>query len=259
MKLQLPLIALIVMTAAMAGCATEGGKGVFKFGSQKQTTQTPSGLPTGFLDKVLEVDGKLRRYVVYVPYDYDPKQPWPLILFLHGAGERGDDGLKESAVGIGQAIRMNPDRFPAIVVMPQCPDNIWWDRALDDVKMVLDRTRAEYNTDPNRIYLTGLSMGGFGTWIYGAMEIDTFAALMPICGGGKIEDAAKLAKVPIWAFHGGADDTVKPEESRKMVEAVKKAGGKVQYTEYKDVGHNSWDAAYNDPKAIKWLFAQRKK
>ena len=107
--------------------------------------------------------------------------------------------------------------------------------------------------------LAGLSMGGYGTWIYGAMKIDTFAALMPICGGGKVEDAAALAKVPIWAFHGAADETVKPEESRKMVEAVKKAGGNVQYTEYKGVGHNSWDAAYGDSKAITWLLSQRKK
>jgi predicted peptidase len=154
---------------------------------------------------------------------------------------------------------MNPDRFPAIVVMPQCPEKVWWDAALDDVRISLEKTREEFTVDPDRIYLTGLSMGGYGTWIYGAMEIDTFAALMPICGGGKVEDAATLAKRPIWAFHGGADETVKPEESRKMVEAVKKAGGKVQYTEYKGVGHNSWDAAYGDPKAIQWLFAQRKK
>ena len=258
MKLHLLGIALCAATL-VAGCATDGGKGVFKSSQRKTAVKAPSGLQTGFLDKVMEVDGKLRRYVVYVPYEYAPSQQWPLILFLHGAGERGDDGLKQSAVGIGHAIRMQSDRFPAIVVMPQCPEDIWWDKALGDVRTVLEESRKEFNVDPDRIYLTGLSMGGFGTWIYGAMEIDTFAALMPICGGGKIEDAATLAKRPIWAFHGGADTTVKPEESRKMVDAIKKAGGNIQYTEYKDVGHNSWDATYSDPKAIEWLLAQRRK
>lgn len=259
MKLFQSALVLLVAVMTMAGCATEGGKPVLKFGGRKNSVKAPSGIPTGFLDKVIDVGGRLRRYEVYVPYDYDPKQSWPVILFLHGAGERGEDGLKQTAVGIGHAIRMNPDRFPTIVVMPQCPEDVWWDAALDDVKIALDQTRAEYNIDPNRIYLTGLSMGGFGTWIYGAAEVDTFAALMPICGGGKLEDAAKLARVPIWAFHGDADETVKPEESRKMVEAVKKAGGRVQYTEYKGVGHNSWDAAYGDAKAIKWLLQQRRK
>lgn len=259
MNRYLQTIGVVLLAAALAGCATGGGKGVFKFGNQKKAAvKAPSGIPTGFLDRVVKTEDGFRRYVVYVPYEYDPKQPWPLILFLHGAGERGDDGLAQSAIGIGQAIRLHPERFPAIVVMPQCPKDVWWDRCLDDVAMALEQTRAEYNTDPNRIYLTGLSMGGYGTWIYGALEIDTFAALMPICGGGKVEDAPTLAKVPIWAFHGGADETVKPEESRKMVEAVKKAGGEVKYTEYKGVGHNSWDEAYGDPKAIAWLLSQQK-
>lgn len=233
---------------------------MFRFADKKKAVvKAPSGIPTGFLDKVVETSSGLRRYVVYVPYDYDPKEKWPVILFLHGAGERGDDGLAQSAVGIGQAVRFHPDRFPAIVVMPQCPKDVWWDSCLDHVDLALEQTLAEYNTDRSRVYLTGLSMGGYATWIYGAMKTDTFAALMPICGGGKVEDAAALAKLPIWAFHGGADETVKPEESRKMVDAVKKAGGAVQYTEYKGVGHNSWDAAYGDAKAIKWLLSQRKK
>jgi predicted peptidase len=119
--------------------------------------------------------------------------------------------------------------------------------------------RAAYTIDPKRIYLTGLSMGGFGTWGFAPSHIDTFAALMPICGGGSKKDAPALAKLPIWAFHGGDDETVPAEKSREMVEAVKAAGGKVKYTEYPGVGHNSWDAAYGDPEAIEWLLKQRKK
>jgi predicted peptidase len=257
----IPIIAAgAVASIALAGCATPGSdRATTKPRVERSTImRMSSDGPTGFLDKTMTVNGAARRYAVYVPYDYDPAQTWPLIVFLHGKGERGDDGLKQTAIGLGQAIRLNPERFPCLVVMPQCPDTGWWDAARDDVLLSVNRTREEYTIDPDRIYLTGLSMGGYATWIFGAAVPDTFAALMPICGGGQPEDAAKLAATPVWAFHGAADETVKPDESRRMVEAVKKAGGKVQYTEYKGVGHNSWDNAYGDPKAIKWLLSQRK-
>jgi predicted peptidase len=195
---------------------------------------------------------------VYVPFDYDPTEEWPLILFLHGAGERGDDGLIQSEVGIGRAVRRWSERFPCIVVMPQCPTGVWWDKVLRHVELAMEQTLAEYRIDTDRLYLTGLSMGGYGTWLIGAREPDQYAALMPICGGGEPRDAAVLAKTPIWAFHGGQDGTVKPEKSREMVEAVKRAGGDVQYTEYPDLSHNSWDAAYSEKDAIAWLLKQRR-
>jgi predicted peptidase len=118
------------------------------------------------------------------------------------------------------------------------------------------QTIYEYNVDQTRLYLTGLSMGGFATWGYGAAEPDLFAALMPICGGGDPEDAAALARTPIWAFHGADDKVVPPERSREMVEAVMAAGGDVRYTEFVETGHNSWDAAYGDRKHIRWLLNQ---
>jgi len=217
-----------------------------------------AGIPTGFIQKTMTVNGKDRAYAVFVPRDYDPHKAWPLVVFLHGSGERGSDGFLQTDVGIGHAIRQNADRFPCIVVMPQCPKKVWWDKAFDDIDLATSLTMKEYTIDKRRVYLTGLSMGGFATWVYGADHVDRFAALMPICGGGRPQDAPKLAKVPIWAFHGALDKTVNPQESRRMVEAVKKAGGDVRYTEFPNDEHNSWDDAYGDAKAIRWLLSQKK-
>ena len=234
---------------SLAGCATT---------LPKIDVAEQSGIPTGFINKSLMTEDKRRPYVVYVPRDYDPRKPWPLILFLHGAGERGDDGLRQTEVGIGHAIRLSPKGFPCLVVMPQCPEKVWWDAVASDIETALTQTLGEYNVDPQRIYLTGLSMGGFATWMLGAQKPEVFAALMPICGGGNPEDAPALASTPIWAFHGADDLTVPPEKSREMVDAVREAGGSVKYTEFPETGHNSWDKAYGDPKAISWLLKQKK-
>ena len=251
MTKRMRVLVLVCVAALAGGCATHGRKGL-------HMPRHDNG-STGFIDKTMMVDGDARAYVVYVPRDYDASKPWPLIVFLHGAGERGDDGLIQSEVGIGRAIRRYVDRFPCLVVMPQCPKEVWWDKAADDIEIAMADVRKEYSIDPARIYLVGLSMGGFATWMYGANHLDTFAALMPICGGGNPQDAEKLAKIPIWAFHGADDATVPPKQSRDMVEAVKKAKGDIKYTEFPKVGHNSWDSAFDDPETMKWLLAQKKK
>ncbi|HEU4754828.1 MAG TPA: phospholipase, partial [Armatimonadota bacterium] len=127
--------------------------------------------PTGFLDKTVAVDGKEYRYVLYVPRDYSPAMKWPVVLFLHGSGERGSDGLKQSQVGIGTAIRLYPERYPALVVMPQCaPGERWSGKMTDMALQALDQTMKEYSIDPDRQYLTGLSMGGFGSWVLASQE-----------------------------------------------------------------------------------------
>jgi predicted peptidase len=235
----------------------------------------PGGEPTGFLNKVSVVDGEARKYVLYVPADYTAEKEWPLVMFLHGAGERGDDGLIQTEVGIGTAIRRQPSMFPCLVLMPQCPEEAFWDSILGHLEQSLADTRANYNVDGKRIYLTGLSMGGYGTWIWGAQKTDTFAALMPVCGGGKPSDmqrlckepiadvfgtlkerVAKLATVPIWAFHGEADKTVPPFRTSQMVRLVKEAGGNVKHTTYPEVGHDSWNEAYQEPLTWFWLFRQ---
>jgi predicted peptidase len=163
--------------------------------------------------------------------------------------------------------------------MPQCPTDKWWDAAFEDVEKMMDATRKEYRVDPARITLTGLSMGGYATWVWGPNKLDVFAALMPVCGGGDSRDmkhlvagemdvekygtvderAPKLATVPIWAFHGKRDDVVPPFRTQQMVKKVKEAGGNVKYTEFPEDGHNSWDSTYGDPEVIAWLLSQRHK
>lgn len=208
--------------------------------------------------KRADVGGVSRTYVVYVPRDYTHTAPWPLIVFLHGMGERGDDGLLQTEVGIGRAIRRHADRFPCLVLMPQCSANGWWNGSQGDIDVSLAAVQAEYNIDCRRISLTGFSMGGCHTWLYGAQQTDVYSALMPICGEGNILDGPMLARVPIWAFHG-SDDAAKPVgKSREMVEAVRAAGGHVEYTEYTGVGHECWDLAYSDAWTIQWLLEQRK-
>lgn len=215
-------------------------------------------MAVGMVSKTITVGDAERTYVVYVPPEYDASKEWPLVLFLHGAGERGDDGVDQSTVGIGPAIEANPDRFPCIVVMPQCPRNVMWTGRYDEIDAALNATLEEYNIDRSRMYLTGLSMGGYGTFMYGADHVDTFAAMAPICGGGRVTDAAKLATVPMWVFHGSSDPVVAPDKSRSMVEAIKAAGGDIRYTEYEGVGHNSWDNAYGDPELMDWMLSQTK-
>lgn len=237
------------------------------------------GVVTGFLNKTVDVEGGARKYVVYVPSDYTADKAWPMIVFLHGAGERGDDGLVQSEVGIGEAIRRHAAWFPAIVVMPQCPAERFWDAAVPAIEGAMAQTEQAYNIDKDRVYLTGLSMGGYMTWIWGALKTDTFAAYMPICGGGNLLDIQKLlgaekstidfgtleervkkiVAVPIWAFHGAKDSVVPVARTQQMVRLVKEAGGEVKYTEFPDLDHNSWDAAYGDEEAVKWLFKQKRK
>jgi len=237
---------------------------------------SPCPAATGFLTRAQEAGGKLVPYCLYVPRDYDPARQWPLIVFLHGAGERGNDGLRQTEVGIGRAIRRNPERFPCLVLMPQCPEEQFWDRISDAMDAMIASVRQEYNIDPRRITLTGLSMGGYGTWTWGALRADLFAAFLPICGGGipqdltricsdfdpeffgKLEDRVRqLARRPIRAFHGQRDKTVPPAASTLMVNLVKKAGGDVELKIYPKLEHNSWDETYGDPEVIAWLLDQR--
>jgi predicted peptidase len=228
---------------------------------------------TGFLNRVAQVGNTKYRYQVYVPANWTKSKRWPVVLFLHGAGERGDDGLIQTQVGIGSAIRMHQERFPCIVVLPQCRRNVWWTEPAMEAQALkaLDDAIKEFRGDPNRLYLTGLSMGGYGTWSIASKFPQKFAALAPICGGvrapGRQQStdgdpytavATKLAKIPTWIFHGGADKTVPVTESRSMHEALKKAGADVKYTEYEGVGHNSWDPAYREPEFMPWLLSQKR-
>jgi predicted peptidase len=202
-------------------------------------------------------DGKVKlNYLLYRPEGYGKgEKVWPLVLFLHGAGESGDNLEKVKKHGPPKLIESGKS-FPCIVVSPQSPGRGWNPVALN---ALLDDLQAKYKVDKDRIYLTGLSMGGFGTWALAEAHPERFAALVPICGGGKPADAAKLKDLPIWVFHGAKDRTVPPDRSEAMVKALKEAGAKnVQLTMYPDAGHDSWSATYNNPEVWEWLFKQKR-
>ena len=215
---------------------------------------------TGFLDRTVAMSSTTYRYQVYVPADFSKKKSWPVILFLHGAGERGSDGLLQTDVGIAHAIRLHSSRFPFVVVIPQCGEGkIWGEPDMQTQAMAaLEASLKEFHGDRNRIYLTGLSMGGFGTWDIISRQPDRFAAAVPVCGGGDEAQAPRIAKLPIWAFHGARDMTVKPFRSRRMIAALERTGGHPRYTEYPHEEHASWVPAYKDPELYKWLFAQKR-
>jgi len=235
---------------------------------------------TGFLDRSIALGGRSYHYQVYVPADYQTKPSWPAILFLHGAGERGDDGLLQTNVGLAPAIRQNPSRYPAIVVFPQVPrDSQWVGTPGDMAVAALQQTIREFHVDRNRVYLTGLSMGGHGTWYVAYQHPELFAAVVPICGWvrefpqfrGSVpavpgDSAAvmpnlvqRLGKVPVWIFHGEVDQVVNVNGSREPAAALKAAGADVHYTELLGLNHNSWDAAFASEEFRNWLFAQQRR
>lgn len=225
--------------------------------------------PTGFVNKTFKnADGSESAYVVFVPHGYDGTKEVPVILFLHGSGEtKGDrSGKMPAEVGIGPAVKKREKTFPAIVVIPQSEKRTWQADSADGKRAlaILDEVAKAYKTDPKRVYLTGLSMGGFGTWSLAAAHPDKWAAIVPVCGGvrggtdGAAKTAEKVKDIPTWVFHGDKDAAVKVDLSRQLVEAMKAAGGKPKYTEYPGVEHNSWDPAYAEAELWTWLFEQKK-
>ena len=236
-------------------------------------------METGFLDRTVTVGSLTYLYQVYVPANYSTRTDWPVILFLHGSGERGTDGLLQTQVGLPAAIRQSSKRFPAVVVIPQLPpDSQWVGAPAEAALATLAQTMGEFKIDPQRVYLTGLSMGGHGTWYLAYRHPEIFAAIAPICGwvverpdsrgsvtvvpadSGATFPALvrRLGKLPIWIFHGEMDATVPVSYSREPAAALKAASADVRYTEYLGLGHNSWDATYASDEFLRWLFAQRR-
>jgi predicted peptidase len=192
-------------------------------------------------------------YLLFLPKQYDTApQKWPVILFLHGAGERGDDLNQVKRHGPPKLVEADPD-FGFIVISPQCPKGVFWNGNIETLKQLVDHVAETYQVDRTRIYLTGLSMGGYGSWAMAAQYPELFAAVVPICGGGQVETAEKLKGIPLWVFHGGKDTVVSLDKSQAMVDAVKAAGGNVEFTIYPDAGHDSWTATYNNPQLYEWL------
>lgn len=238
-----------------------------------ETIQVPE---TGFLNRQITVDGTDYDYQVYIPQDYQPTEEWPVILFLHGTDEVGDAGLRQTQAGLGSAIRNNPERWPTIAIFPQLPveaDLIWRDVTGQMAMDALDATMEEFNVDDSRVYLTGISLGGEGTWYLGHKHPERFAALVPIAGYVEAMDgfdsfipasspniyedvAEQVQTLPVWIFHGDKDKVVRVEESRLMYDALSSVNADVHYSELIGVEHNSWDMAYADEELPKWLLAQ---
>jgi predicted peptidase len=216
---------------------------------------------TGFIDKVYKgPDGKESKYIVFVPPSYTGDKEYPVLLFLHGSGSKGTDGKKQAAGGLAKAIRANEKDFAFIAIFPQAEKT--WQAGSADANMalgILDQVQKDYKTDSKRVYLTGLSMGGFGTWSLAARNPERWSAIVPICGGGDPKSATKIKDLPCWCFHGDADKTVPVERSRAMIEALKAAGGQPKYTEYPGIDHNSWDKAYATRELYDWLLMQKMK
>jgi predicted peptidase len=208
--------------------------------------------------KQVEVKGSEGEYsyLLFLPQTYDKQDKWPLIVFLHGAGERGDDLNLAKKHGPPKNVEKQAD-FEFIVVSPQVPANQRWEA--DKVMKIVDSLSKSLKIDASRIYLTGLSMGGYGTWSTAAKYPDRFAAIVPICGGGDPESAEKIKDIPCWVFHGAKDTAVPLKASEDMVDALKKAGGEPKFTVYPEAGHDSWTESYNNPELYKWLLAQQRK
>lgn len=220
-------------------------------------------------------DGKTLLYRMYTPKNMDKNKKYPLVMFFHGAGERGNDNTKQLVHGVKNLLTYaQNNKEPVIIIAPQCPSGKQWvntpwgalshtmpEKPSEPMKQAIELLQniiTELPVDKQRVYVTGLSMGGFGTWDIIQRMPDAFAAAIPVCGGGDTKEAAKLKNLPIWVFHGDKDTVVKTKRSRDMVAAIKAAGGNPKYTEYKGVGHGCWGKAYTDQDALKWFFSQKK-
>ena len=207
------------------------------------------------IQKQVQID-----YLLYLPENYKAsKETYPLMLFLHGAGERGKN-LEALKVHGPPMLADKGKSFPFVLVSPQCPEGDWWtdSKQIETLNALLDDIVSRYRIDKDRIYVTGLSMGGFGTWQLAIQYPDRFAAIAPVCGGGDPLLANRLGPLPIWVFHGAKDSVVPFKKSEEMVEALKKAGNNVKFTVYPETDHNSWTETYNNPKLYEWFLQQKR-
>jgi len=231
---------------------------------------------TGFLNRKIELHGTTYRFQVYLPEEWrrDDRKQWPIILALHGRGERGSEGMWQTQIGLPQEVRDHPERWPFIIVMPQCPQaNYWTDPEMIAMAMAtLDQETAEFHADPDRTYLTGLSLGGYGAWELARTYPHRWAAIAIVASGIfwsyaperwqesqtlPAEYARALGRTPVWLFHGADDPVVPPRESELMFDAFKASGGHIRFWLYQGYKHDCWTRAYNEPDLPRWLLAHR--
>lgn len=243
---------------------------------RKNPNPGPPAQETGFLNRRIEMHGATYRFQVYLPEEYrrDDRRHWPIILFLHGRGERGDEGMWQTQIGLPLEVRDHPERWPFIIVLPQCRYPAFWtDPGMLEMAMAaLDQETAEFHGDPDRTYLTGLSMGGYGAWELAKNYPHRWAAVMIASGGPfwsyaperwheaatlPAEYAHAVGRTPMWLFHGSEDNVVPERESELMYNALKSEGGHVRLWVYQGLHHDSWARAFNEPDLPRWLLTHR--
>ena len=243
---------------------------------KKPAPPPPAPQETGFLNRTLELHGAHYHFQVYLPMDFrrDDHKQWPIILFLHGRGERGAEGMFQTQIGLPLQVRDHPERWPFIIVMPQCTyPNFWTDPDMLKMAMAaLDQEANEFHADPARTYLTGLSLGGYGSWELARNEPHRWAAVAVIAGGPfwsyaperwqlaatiPGDYARAVGRTPIWMFHGSEDNVVPARESELMFNAIKANNGHVRLWVYQGMHHDTWMRAYNEPELPRWLLAHR--
>ncbi|WP_109488210.1 alpha/beta hydrolase-fold protein [Occallatibacter savannae] len=264
LKMFAALLILLWGAAAPRMCAAAG----------KEDSRRHPAQETGFLNRRIQIGANIYRYQVYLPEEWrrDDRKLWPVILFLHGRGERGQEGMWQTQIGLPQAMRDHPERWPFVVVMPQCSiDRYWTDKDMLAMAMAeLDQETAEFHGDPARTYLSGLSMGGYGAWEL-ARTYPTRWAAAAIAAGGifwsyapeRWQQAPKLAteyaqatsRIPMWLFHGADDNIVVPRQDELLYAALKSAGGRVRFWLYLGLRHDCWTRAYLEPELPKWLLS----
>jgi predicted esterase len=220
----------------------------------------PGAGPAAFVPRDLEVDGRRLPVTVQLPPGYDGERAWPTILALHGGGSRGTDGMRHRGQSIAAAARTWPDRYPAVLVLPQIPEGTWWlNGYLPAAEAALDLAAREFRLDPDRTYVVGQSMGAAGALALAARNPDRFAAAISVAGPnpGSL-DVAALRDVPVWLFHGARDPVVAAEDARGLLRRLREAGVEARWTEYPEGRHDIFDAVYGDEEVSAWLMEQRR-
>jgi len=197
-------------------------------------------------------------YLAYFPKDYDASRKYPLVFFLHGAGERGDDLELVAKHGYMKHVRESGKEYPFIFIAPQCPQERYWGCFTESLLAFLDDICATLPVDPDRVYLTGLSMGGTGTWMLAMADPKRFAAIAPVCGSGIYWYGGALVDVPVYMYHGDCDEVVPIQESFSMLTSINKRGGNAQLKICYGVGHNAWDTAYAGDELVNWLLSHKR-
>ena len=272
---RIPALCLVLVVPLVPAWALASGGGGLAASQSHKEKQEP-GQETGFLNRRIELHGVSYRFQVYLPEEWrrDDHKLWPIILFLHGRGERGSEGMWQTQIGLPQAVRDHPERWPFVIVMPQCPlPSFWTDPDMLALAMAtLDEETAEFHGDAERTYLTGLSLGGYGAWELARLRPRRWAAVVIAAGGVfwsyaperwqeastlPAQYASVLGRTPVWLFHGTEDNVVPSRESELMFEAFKAAGGHIRLWLYQGLKHDCWTRAYDEPELPRWLLAHR--